>query len=84
MVLKRLSIIYRKQLPNALVTLTHRYPQLSLTKDGLCDFPPVRAYRCIMTLEWSNTQADRDIFRKIQSDLSVMTQSGIILAFEPL
>lgn len=81
---KRLSVLYQKQLPRALMDLVHSDKSLGYAKDGLVDFPPTKALRLILTMDWNNQPADLDNLRNLQNRLQLLVVSGQILQYELL
>lgn len=81
---KRLSVVYQGDVPRRLSDLVLRQNRCGLAKEGLCDFPPVRACRLIITMEWENSPLDHDIYLKLLKELRILKASGIILDFDTI
>lgn len=81
---RRVVVVYQGSLPLELTKIVNKDSKFGLAKDGLCDWPPIRAFRAILNIEWNNQPTDQDRLDKLIVDLALLKRAGLILDFESL
>jgi len=76
--------MYTVEVPETLIEFVGQDKTLNITKDGLHDWEGKRAFRCLVTMEWDNSNADISRMDRLDRCLTRLKRSNEIIAYRKI